>query len=253
MEPHTDHYRVRSYECTPDGRLRATQLLNYFQETASEHARLLGFDFPVIDEATGARGAWVLSQLRVRIDRAPRWRDTVAVTTFPYGVRSLTANRDFLFALEDGTPCGVASTRWMVIDPAARKAVRIPAYVASFDFAREPVFGPGDPFARLRPPAEAAAGETVRTYRVMRSHIDLNGHVNNVHYADWMLESMPDEAVRGRRVAELEIVFRSETLYGETVETISAPVGPDAWFHRVRAPGGTDHILATSRWTAAEE
>ena len=55
MEPHTDHYRVRSYECTPDGRLRATQLLNYFQETASGHARLLGFDFPVIDEATGAR------------------------------------------------------------------------------------------------------------------------------------------------------------------------------------------------------
>ena len=50
MQPHTDTYRVRSYECTPEGVLRAPELLNYLQETASENARVLGFDFPVFDE-----------------------------------------------------------------------------------------------------------------------------------------------------------------------------------------------------------
>ena len=79
MNPHIDRYRVRSYECTPEGVLRAPELLNYLQETASENARVLGFDFPVFDETTGARGAWVLAQMRIRIDRHPRWRETVLV------------------------------------------------------------------------------------------------------------------------------------------------------------------------------
>ena len=249
MQPHTDTYRVRSYECTPDGTLRVSQLLNYFQETASEHARLLGFDFPVIDPATGARGAWVLAQMRVRMERYPRWRDAVRVETFPYGARSLTACRDFSVRLEDGTPCGVATTRWMVIDPALRKAVRIPPSVADASAgAPPPVFGDGDPFERLRPPADDSGAAPAQTYRVMRSHIDLNGHVNNVRYVDWMLESVPDDFVRGRRVADLQISFRSETLYGDRVESVSIPVAPDAWLHRVRAPGGADHILALTRW-----
>ena len=111
MKPHIDRYRVRSYECTPEGVLRAPELLNYLQETASENARVLGFDFPVFDEATGARGAWVLAQMRIRIDRYPRWRETVLVDTFPWGARALTANRDFTVSLEDGTPCAVATTR----------------------------------------------------------------------------------------------------------------------------------------------
>ena len=249
MKPHTDPYRVRSYECTPAGDLRLSQLLNYFQETASEHARILGFDFPVIDPATGARGAWVLAQLRVRLERLPRWRDTVRITTFPHGARALAASRDFSVSLEDGTPCGIATTRWMVIDPALRKAVRIPPSVAAASAgAPAPLFGDADPFGRLRPPAAETGAAPAQVYRVMRSHIDLNGHVNNVRYVDWMLESVPEDFARGRRVCDLRIDFRSETLYGERVESVSVPLGPDAWFHRVRAPGGADHILAETRW-----
>ena len=253
MQPHIDRYRVRSYECTPEGVLRAPELLNYLQETASENARVLGFDFPVFDEATGARGAWVLAQMRIRIDRYPRWRETVLVDTFPWGARALTANRDFAVSLEDGTPCAVATTRWMLIDPATRKPVRLPASVGAVDAGLDPVFGPADAFSRLRwPDAPAAAEEPPpQAYRVMRSQIDLNGHVNNVHYANWMLESVPADAVRGLLVSDCEIAFRSETLYGERVESCTAPLGGGAFAHRVRpAGGGPDHILARTQWRA---
>ncbi|MBQ7667536.1 MAG: acyl-ACP thioesterase [Kiritimatiellae bacterium] len=251
MTPYISRYSVRSYECGPKAEVAVPRILDYMQETASEHARVLGIDMPVIDGETGRRGAWVLAHLRLDVERLPKWRETVVVETFPHTVRALSADRDFRIRLDDGTPCAAASTRWMVIDPEARRAVRIPAGAGALESGLTPVFGGAtDPFMSLRPPAEGAgAGEpSVRPFRVMRAHIDLNGHVNNAHYAAWMLESVPGETVAAKRLARLDIVFRSETLYGETVESVSLETAPGEFFHRVRAPGGGDHILAATRW-----
>ena len=251
MKPFVSKFSVRSYECGPDGRIAVPRILDYMQETASEHARALGVASPVLDGASGARGAWVLAHLRLEVAHAPGWRDTVLVETFPHSVRALSADRDFRLYLSDGTACAVASTRWMVMDPVARRAARIPAAAAALESGLSPVFGAGDPFVRLRPPAggPGSGAPLVRTFRVMRAHIDLNGHVNNAHYAAWMLESIPEETVRGSRLSRLDVSFKSETLYGETVESVSVPTGEGVFFHEVRAPGGASHIFAATRWT----
>ena len=246
---YAEDFHARTYECAPDGTLRIPQLLNFLQEAASNHAARLGFDFPVIDEATGARGAWVLAQIRLRLDRLPKWRDIVRVRTFPHDGRGLFALRDYAVELADGTPCGIGTSRWMVIDPATRRAVRIPASVTAFRPPREPLFGAGDPFEKPRYPDEPGAAESRREYRVMRSHIDLNGHVNNVHYVTWMLESVPSGTADAKSLRDIEIVYRSETLYGETVSTRCAPLGEGRFAHRVCTPdGGRDHIVATTSW-----
>ena len=245
---YSEDFPVRTYECAPDGSVRLPQLLNFLQEAASNHAARLGFDFPVIDEATGRRGAWVLAQIRLHMDRYPKWRDIVRVRTFPHDGRGLFANRDYKVELADGTVCGVGTSRWMVIDPETRRAVRIPASVTEYDGPCPPLFGAGDPFTRPRYP-ECVEGESVRQYRVMRAHIDLNGHVNNVHYVGWMLESVPAETADTKCLSDIEIVYRSETLYGETVSTRCAPLGDGRFAHRVcTLDGARDHIVAVTAW-----
>lgn len=247
---HSEDFPARTYECAPDGSLRLPQLLNFLQEAASNHAARLGFDFPVIDPTTGARGAWVLAQIRLHLDRLPKWRDTVRVSTFPHDGRGLFALRDYLVTLADGTPCGIGTSRWMIIDPATRRAVRIPPDVTSFQPPRPPLFGADtDPFAKPRYPDDPGPDESHREYRVMRAHIDLNGHVNNVHYVNWMLESVPGDIASSLKLSDLEIVYRSETLYGETVSTRCAPLGDGRFAHRVcTLDGSRDHIVAVSEW-----
>ena len=241
MEKGRYQFKVRSYECGPDGRATLPTICNLFQEAASLHAASLGFgkgDFA----AAGENISWVLTRMVVKMNRYPVWEDELTVETFPRGGRKIVAWRDFEVKDAKGETLGVASSEWMIIDLATRKIHAIPEKVfAANDPANVPVLGL-EPFAKFRFP-EIADSEVrdVRTFTAMKSQIDLNGHVNNVHYINWMLE--PCES---RCPAEMEVVFRSETFAGDEVRVETAAA--DGYtYHRVSAPDGKDHIVARTK------
>ena len=241
MEKGRYQFKVRSYECGPDGRATLPTICNLFQEAASLHAASLGFgkgDFA----AAGENISWVLTRMVVKMNRYPVWEDELTVETFPRGGRKIVAWRDFEIRDAKGETLGVASSEWMIIDLATRKIHVIPEKVfAANDPKNAPVLGL-EPFAKFRFP-EIADSEVrdVRTFTAMKSQIDLNGHVNNVHYISWMLE--PCES---RCPAEMEVVFRSETFAGDEVRVETAAT--DGYtYHRVSAPDGKDHIVARTK------
>lgn len=240
MKPGTYAFKVRSYECGANGRLTLPSLCNYLQEAASVHAYELGFS-KINFDAAGGHISWVLTRLVVRMARYPEWNDEVTVVTFPRGGRKIVAWRDFILRAADGTELGRASSEWMIIDLSTRRVVPIPADVFTcLDPALAPVLGP-EPFTpRLKYPG--GDGARALTFTAQRSHIDLNGHVNNVHYIEWMLEPLAD----GAQPAEMEIVFRSETLAGDEVK-VETCAADGATFHRVYAPDGRDHVIARTR------
>ena len=204
-------WAVRTYECGPDGAATMASVCNWLQEAASLNAESLAFsksDF----ESAGENISWVLTHLKVKMLRFPKWGETVSILTFPRGGRRIVAWRDFVLTGADGEELGHASSEWMIIDLASRKIVAIPEGVfAAANTVRKPVF---------------------------------NGHVNNVHYVEWLLESRPDEAGPCR---ELDIVFKSETLAGEEVRVEAVETEPGVFVHRVYAPDGRDHVLARSK------
>ena len=232
-------FRVRSYECGPDGRATLPSVCNYLQEAASLHAERLGFSKANFS-AAGENISWVLTKLVVRMARYPRWDEEVTVTTFPRGGRRIVAWRDFALSDASGATLGVASSEWMVIDLATRRIVTIPDEVfACADPADAPVLG-AEPFARLRFPDVAPAAAPL-AFTAQKSQIDLNGHVNNVHYVAWMLEPCAS-----RCPSEMEIVFRSETLAGDAVAVATATADGFV-YHRVFAPDGRDHVVARTK------
>lgn len=229
-------FKVRSYECGPDGLVTLPNICNYLQEAASLNAEKLGFsksDFA----AEGANISWVLTRLVVKMRRYPKWEDEVTVETFPRGGRKIVAWRDFAIRDAAGETLGVASSEWMLIDLQTRKLVPIPeTVIAAVDAENEPVLGL-EPFSRFKYPAAAVSGEPI-ALRALKSDIDLNGHVNNVRYLNWMFEPCAD-----MRPAEMEVVFRSETLAGESVRIDVATVD-GVTYHRVCDENGHDHLVA---------
>lgn len=230
-------FQVRAYECNRHGFATLPTICNYLQEAASRNAEELGFsksDFA----AAGNDISWVLTKMKVRMNRYPKWEDEVKVLTFPRSGRKIVAWRDFAITDGAGEELGVATTEWMLIDLATRKVVPIPRHV--FDAAntvREPVLG-AEPFTRFRYPGEAGADGELR-FTAQHAQIDLNGHVNNVHYIAWMLEPLP-----GCLPKEMEIVFRSETFAGDEVRVRTAPGDAGETYHRVFSADGRDHVTA---------
>jgi len=233
-------FRVRSYECDPMGAATLPTVCNYLQETASLHAEALGFSRSNF-AAEGANISWVLTRLRVKMRRYPRWEECVTVGTFPRAGRRITAERDFELRI-GAEPVGVATSEWMIIDLATRKIVPIPAFVcARADDERPPVLGESA-FSKLRWTCRETAGEM--PFRARRGDIDLNGHVNNVRYIEWLVETLPDAF---GPIGDFEIAFKSETLAGDEVRAASVEVTPGVWAAHVAAPDGRDHVVAQVR------
>ena len=239
MEKGRYQFKVRSYECGPDGRATLPTICNLLQEAASLHAASLGFgkgDFA----AAGENISWVLTRMVVKMRRYPKWEDEVTVETFPRGGRKIVAWRDFEVKDAAGETLGVASSEWMIIDLKTRKIHAIPETVfAANDPANVPVLGL-EPFAKFRFP-DGGSGVPPLRFTAQKSQIDLNGHVNNVHYVAWMLEPCASACP-----AEMEIVFRSETLVGDEV-CVETAAADGFTYHRVFAPDGKDHTVARTK------
>lgn len=240
MDTHGEYeWRIRASECGENGVARLVAILDLMQEAASLNAEELGFSKSNF-AAKGENISWVLTHLRVRMERYPRWGEKVTVVTWPRAGRKITAMRDFLLRDGDGREIGRATSEWMVIDLASRRVLPIPEDVfALANTERENVFG-ADGFAKLRWDCRDTAGDALR-FRAKRSDIDLNGHVNNIHYADWFMETLPKDAKPCR---ECEIVFKSETFAGEEVVAEGVETEPGVFMHRVASPDGRDHVLA---------
>jgi len=231
-------WQVRSYECGPDGAATLPTVCNYLQEAAGLNAEALAFsksDF----EAAGENISWVLTRLKVRMARYPKWAESVRIVTWPRGGRRIAAYRDFILLDGAGNEYGRATSEWLLIDLSSRKLVPIPENVfAAANDVRAPVFG-DEPFAKLRWDCRETAA--AQRFRARRGDIDMNGHVNNVHYVEWLVEGLPDGLTACR---DLEVAFKSETLAGEEVLAEAVEVEPGVYVHRISSVDGHDRVRA---------
>lgn len=232
-------WAVRTYECGPRGDARMASVCNWLQEAASLNAETLSFSKSNF-EAEGKNISWVLTRLRVKMARMPKWGEAVSILTFPRAGRRIVAYRDFVLTGKNGEPLGKATSEWMVMDLDSRRVVAIPEGVfAAANTVRPPVFGEEQP-PKLRWECSEVAEDALK-FRARRGDIDLNGHVNNVHYIEWLMEDRPESAAPCR---ELDIIFKSETLAGEEVRVESVGVEEGVFVHRVSSPDGRDHVIA---------
>lgn len=241
----TESFRVRSYDVTPHGHAAVQAICNYFQEVAGNHAQALGLSRDaMLDRGT----AWVLMRLRLTVDRYPAWQRTVEVETWPSGVEGLYATREFVLRAETGQELARGTSAWALIDVARRRPTRLPDEVhaiAPAEAERTLSFA-----TRRVPPPDRA--DAAHRFDVRFSDLDLNQHVNNVRYVEWALEAVPEDVLLHQQPTEMDIQFRAETTFGETIIT-QVQQEEDRFRHRVlRARDETVVADAMTRWTPVE-
>lgn len=238
-------FRVRAYEVDPTGFASIQTLCNFLQEAAGNHARALGVS---VEQLSGENLTWVLSRLHVEISAYPRWRDTVQVETWPSGIDGLYGTREFRVLSGGDQPIALGTSAWLVFDMARRRPVRMPEFVNEI-IAPDRPRAIDDPFPRLHPPERV---DHRRRFTVRYSDLDVNQHVNNVRYIEWAVETLPLDIIESHRLTSIQVAFRAETSYGDTVvgEADQADTGGGLTFsHRVLREGEDREVASIwTRW-----
>ena len=162
-----------------NGLWRASGIFRAMQEAASAQCEPQGLGLA----AMRAQGlAWVLTRARLSISRLPEIGQTVTVRTWPKPPQHLFFPRFFRFSV-DGAEAGTASALYVQLDTRTRRMAR-PWINGHTELTcdAEPALPPPGGIPALDAPVRTLAREAVY------SDLDINGHVNNARYLDWLCD-----------------------------------------------------------------
>jgi acyl-ACP thioesterase len=206
--------RVNTLLVNPQQRLGLVGLLSVMQDAAWEHAAHSGFGRADLE----ARGVyWVLTRQKLKMEAWPRWGETFTLRTWGRPFEGFIARRDFEFSSR-GRLIGSCATEWLNLDAGSHRPVRL-RLEDSVDSARQDHRLDYDP-AKVDPKGE---WECLAVFDVRNSDQDMQGHVNNVRYAQWVLDAVPAGQHRTHVLREYEANFLAETRLGDRVEVQNAP------------------------------
>jgi acyl-ACP thioesterase len=212
MNRFSKEFSISSYDLNPNGQARLTTIANFFQELAYHHASELGFGYR---DMKARQTTWALSRMRIRIDSYPVWDDRISMETWPSGVDKLFALRDFRIRNSEGNVIGVASTAWLILNIETHRLVRPKEALEHFKVIVHPEQVFENPLEKID-----LAGDTrpLKLHTVVFSDLDIVGHVNNVKYIEWCIDSVTASSDPGLEIREFEINFNQEALLGDEVE-----------------------------------
>ncbi len=242
-------YRVRQDEVGANGELQVPSLLNFLQDAALHHAEEIGVSIRTMEQEGKA---WVLRTIRVELVRPLIWGDVVKLQTWPTGINGLLAFRDYHLLNPAGQICVRADSSWLMIDRARRRPIRLPADWKSWNFPGRRAFKER-PSDRLAADADRQTG----TAQVEAWDLDFNGHVNHVHYIDWLLRTLPEDLTGEFRLNGMTATFIQEAVLGEQLCIECSPLPQVQDFrelqHKItRLKGSGLVVAAATAWTPGQ-
>jgi len=243
-----EDYQVRSYEVDRRNQLSIQSIFNFMQEAASRHAAKLGVS---VQQLLAENYTWLLSRLKIRIDAYPGWKDQIQVSTWPSGTQQLFALRDFKLKGGNNQVIAAAISAWLIIDLQKRRPVRIAPFVDRL----KPIEGSHILHGRLDKLPTLSNAFHEKSFVVRHSDLDINQHVNNVNFVEWVLEGVPAVTLNTSVPSELEVNFLAEAFYEDQIRATCSPQDPDhtTFLHSlIRQQDGRELARARTKWRVVD-
>ena len=198
---------IRNFETDFLQRIKPSAVLGYFQEVAGEHSEKMGLGF----EKLAAQGYfWVLSKIYVELERRPHFRDKIRVETWPHEQGKAIYERSFLLSDEQGIAMRAAS-RWCILKKNGRIVPCSAIEQPHVDFLKERSVS----FDDWLIPETEREGEPAFSLRIANSEYDLNRHVNNIKYADYVFNCFSVRELEENTLRSFQIHYVRQSYEGD--------------------------------------
>ncbi|MFO7616807.1 MAG: thioesterase [Bacteroidales bacterium] len=202
---------IHSFQCDPARRLSIPALFGIFGEAAHHDATRRGWGYEAL---LNRNEAWVLIRMIVEISRMPTWEERVVLRTWPKTMEGVVAYRDFQLVDRQGQALAAGSSAWSLVDLEKRRPLRM----SSINPAPGVMTYPDAVGLKTNKIAWPSGLLTRETITAKYSHIDMNMHVNNARYIEWVVNEIPMEVLLERRISQISLNFLSEVKPGVAVE-----------------------------------
>ncbi|KAL3130707.1 hypothetical protein ABBQ38_000056 [Trebouxia sp. C0009 RCD-2024] len=231
-----EEHRIRAYEVGPDQKTTISTVANLLQEVAGNHGVALwgrteeGFATDPVMVAMHL--IFAATRIQIEMSKYPKWGDIVRIETYFSADGRLAARREWSIqnALT-GEQLGRATSTWVMVNLQKRKVAKIPDEMRQklARFAPDP---PRDAFDKsdhkLKLPALELPAEIEGPMQVARrSDVDMNGHINNVTYIAWALETVPRDVYYNYELQQMEIDYKAECHSGDAIESLGSSIKED--------------------------
>ena len=183
------------------GRLKSSSILYFVQEAAGRHWQHIEGE-----PSQQCSLYWVIIRHRVQVTRLPRKGETVRLETWPMPTTRVAYPRSVVAYDEQGNELFRSISLWVLMDPETR-AMILPD--KSGVLVNGILRGNELPSPRSLAPASLGA-QVERTVRF--TDLDVNGHMNNARYLDWLADLLPGSFHQDHIIRDMTLGYLSEAL-----------------------------------------
>ena len=201
-------YYLRASDFDRFEQIKPSAVLDLFQDAAGQHAEEIGVGFKSMLERSYL---WVLTRIKFNIITNPKSYQKVLVKTWPLEPNRVNYRREYSIENENGEMLIVGSSEWVVIDSEKRRFVSMSdLYTFDCGFRTEKMLE--EKLSKIRD--FQAVGQPHRVIAGF-SELDVNNHVNNTKYANYVLDAInPDKK---EELEFFQIDYRKEVLSGTQI------------------------------------
>lgn len=208
MIKYNEIIKIPYYDTDKNHKLSPITLLKYLGELSVVHNSILAD----MEKMESLNYGWMLNRWKVKIDKYPKGGETIRIETWISGFDKFYANREFVIYDEEGLKIGKATAVWIFIDMNKKRPIRITdKYYNLSNTFNHIVF---NDFYRF--PLNMEMDRDIN-FNIRRSDIDLNQHVNNTKYLEWIIESIPKETYDRCILSQFEIQYKREIKYPNVI------------------------------------
>ena len=209
-EAYRKQLTVTSSECDRFQRLRLSALFSVLQEVSITDVELTG----LTRAKTLDRGfLWVISRMKLEMNRPISYGETITVSTSPGERMHMVFPRYYTITDAEGEVVLRGSALWTLINVNTREAINP---------EKENIEIPGiEEEDRIDLPMglkKISSDNPASIRQALYSHIDLNGHMNNTRYLDWIDDLFDMHFHEVTAIDQFQINYIQEVEYGDKVE-----------------------------------
>ncbi len=235
-------YTIRSYEIDRRKKVTAPGLIQLMQEAAMQNVINLNISVWDLEDQ---QISWVLMRKQLTIFRLPLLGETIEIETHPAGFERVFTYRDYKVYDSEGALLAQAASTWLLMDTVKRKMAPIPPYLFDYNLP--------DPASCLpRPQFKLSKIEEPtleKHFEVNWFDLDFNGHLGNVKYVRWMLETIPDKVLENAELEQLQIAYKMESHWKDKIVSQTQQLSENKFLHRlVREKDQRELAAACTFW-----